>query len=73
MKQVTVNKFYEPTNILPAQKSLCIGCELALTDMSKVVVTEKGAFVEYPTENNFPPYWRDLKDMKKGEVDLGKF
>lgn len=39
---------------------------------SKINVLNEGTAAEYPTDNFYPPYWRDIKQVQSGDDNLGK-
>lgn len=53
------------------QPKLWTGGEFVLTDESKVTVVKGGERVEYPLNNVYPPYWRNIKDIKSGDTEIG--
>lgn len=48
------------------------GCEFGLCTPWKIDTLMEGVLIEYPTSNVCPPFWRYLKQIRKGDTDLGK-
>lgn len=46
--------------------------EFYYTKESTFTVVEETPFAEYQSEYKFPPFWRAIKDITIGEIEIGK-
>lgn len=65
-----VKQFYKGEEEHPSDLNQDI--EFSMAQYTKIKVMEEGQFQTFPADNTFPPYWRNLKDMKKGDIELGR-
>lgn len=72
LQNVMVQTFYglNEDPVLPGLHTVFEFCMSKTTVISEI---KKGALVEYPLPNNYPPFWKKMTDIKKGDHELGNF
>lgn len=63
--------YKEPNSSMPA--GLYTDGEFTFATESSLKICQEGSYEEYPTVNEYPPFWRDLKQIKQGESEIGLF
>lgn len=71
LKKVKIAQFFKD-DAHPDDKSVWDKGEFVMTELSSIEIVERGAFIPYPPENKFPPFWKTLDKVKIGERDVGK-
>lgn len=54
-----------------SDSSLFTSFQLVAGKDSKFIEKEDGVFEEYPSENRFPPIWKNFKEIGIGDIELG--
>jgi hypothetical protein len=67
-----VRRLFKAEPITAKRSTFWTAGEFVLTSNSKFYSIKDEPIGDHPVDNDYPPYWRDLKNVEKGGIEIGK-